>query len=188
MPDYEEILTFLAENPPKLAAERELHASLLELIAKGLRSGAADDEEAILRIDEIAQNEDAAERVRSRDVAAHRAPQDDDEFLHHQGEPDGHENVERMRQMIDPSQQDGFRQGRERPDDDRRHKECRPEIQAALGHVINEIGAQKIKCAMGEIHEMKQPEDDAQSHREQEVEHSQADAVHQLKQINHAGT
>ena len=47
MPDYEEILTFLAENPPKLAAERELHASLLELIAKGLRAGAADDEEAL---------------------------------------------------------------------------------------------------------------------------------------------
>ena len=44
MPDYEELLTFLAENPPKLAAERELHASLLELIAKGLRSGAEDDE------------------------------------------------------------------------------------------------------------------------------------------------
>jgi hypothetical protein len=41
---------------------------------------------------------------------------------------------------------------------------------------------------VGEIHEMKQPEDDAQSHREQEVEHSQADAVHQLKQIYHAGT
>jgi len=38
MPDYEEILAFLAANPPKLAAERELHASLLELIAKCLRT------------------------------------------------------------------------------------------------------------------------------------------------------
>ena len=44
MPDYEEILAFLAANPPKLAAERELHASLLELIAKCLRSGAAEDD------------------------------------------------------------------------------------------------------------------------------------------------
>jgi hypothetical protein len=44
MPDYEELLTFLAENPPELAAERELHASLLEMIAKGLRSGAGTDE------------------------------------------------------------------------------------------------------------------------------------------------
>ncbi|MCJ7527600.1 MAG: hypothetical protein MUO37_05740 [Methyloceanibacter sp.] len=45
MPDYEEILAFLAANPPQLAAERELHASLLELIAKCLRSDAISDEE-----------------------------------------------------------------------------------------------------------------------------------------------
>ena len=38
MPDYGEILTFLAANPPQLGAERELHASLLELLAKCLRS------------------------------------------------------------------------------------------------------------------------------------------------------
>ena len=38
MPDYGEILAFLATNPPQLAAERELHASLLELLAKCLRS------------------------------------------------------------------------------------------------------------------------------------------------------
>jgi hypothetical protein len=37
MPDYGEILTFLAANPPQLSAERELHASLLELLAKCLR-------------------------------------------------------------------------------------------------------------------------------------------------------
>lgn len=38
MPDYGEILAFLAANPPQLAAERELHASLLELLAQCLRS------------------------------------------------------------------------------------------------------------------------------------------------------
>ena len=38
MPDYGEILAFLATNPPQLAAERELHASLLELLAQCLRS------------------------------------------------------------------------------------------------------------------------------------------------------
>ena len=38
MPDYGEILEFLAANPPKLEAERELHASLLELLAKCLRN------------------------------------------------------------------------------------------------------------------------------------------------------
>lgn len=38
MPDYEEILAFLATNPPRHHADRELHASLLELLAKCLRS------------------------------------------------------------------------------------------------------------------------------------------------------
>ena len=48
MPDYGEILAFLAANPPQLADERELHASLLELLAKCLRS------------DEMAAEEDTA--------------------------------------------------------------------------------------------------------------------------------
>jgi hypothetical protein len=48
MADYGEILEFLAANPPQLAAERELHASLLEMIAKCLRSDvmAAEEDEA----------------------------------------------------------------------------------------------------------------------------------------------
>ncbi len=45
MPDYGEILEFLAANPPQFAAERELHASLLELIAKCLRSESMTAEE-----------------------------------------------------------------------------------------------------------------------------------------------
>jgi len=38
MPNYGEILAFLADNPPLLETERELHASLLELLAKCLRA------------------------------------------------------------------------------------------------------------------------------------------------------
>lgn len=38
MPDYGEILQFLAKNPPQLDAEKQLHASLLELLAQCLRS------------------------------------------------------------------------------------------------------------------------------------------------------
>lgn len=37
MPDYGSILRFLAENPPVLANERHVHASLLELLAHSLR-------------------------------------------------------------------------------------------------------------------------------------------------------
>jgi hypothetical protein len=51
MADYGEILEFLAANPPQFAAERELHASLLEMIAKCLRSdtmAAEEEEEASL--------------------------------------------------------------------------------------------------------------------------------------------
>lgn len=61
MPDYGEILAFLAANPPCLEAERELHASLLELLAQCLRSEQAicDEEPA-----DFAQGEaDAAEEA-----------------------------------------------------------------------------------------------------------------------------
>lgn len=38
MPDYGEILQFLSRNPPQMDAERQLHASLLELLAQCLRA------------------------------------------------------------------------------------------------------------------------------------------------------
>ncbi len=44
MPDYGEILRFLAQTPPQTNAERQMHASLLELVAECLRS---DDPEAL---------------------------------------------------------------------------------------------------------------------------------------------
>lgn len=44
MPDYGEILAFLAANPPRHDAERELHASLLELLVKCLRADEDDEE------------------------------------------------------------------------------------------------------------------------------------------------
>lgn len=47
MPDYGEILAFLAANPPHLDVEKELHASLLELLAQYLRGDQSelDDDE-----------------------------------------------------------------------------------------------------------------------------------------------
>ena len=42
VPDYRDLLTFLARHPPELDTERELHASLLELLAKDLREGRKD--------------------------------------------------------------------------------------------------------------------------------------------------
>ena len=40
MPDYADLLDFLAKNPPQIESERQLHASLLELMAHCLRSEA----------------------------------------------------------------------------------------------------------------------------------------------------
>ena len=39
MTDYGDILRFLAEHPPESEAARLMHASLLELMAEGLRQG-----------------------------------------------------------------------------------------------------------------------------------------------------
>lgn len=43
MQEYEEILRYLSENPPHMDSERNLHASLLELLANCLR-----DEKSII--------------------------------------------------------------------------------------------------------------------------------------------
>lgn len=58
MPDYGEILAFLAANPPEAAAERELHASLLELLAQCLRS------ERVATGEEAPQEDLKAARIR----------------------------------------------------------------------------------------------------------------------------
>ena len=47
MPDYADLLDFLANNPPQLESERQLHASLLELMAQCLRSEAVACEQTV---------------------------------------------------------------------------------------------------------------------------------------------
>ena len=44
MPDYADLLDFLAKNPPQMESERQLHASLLELMAQCLRSEAPSEQ------------------------------------------------------------------------------------------------------------------------------------------------
>jgi hypothetical protein len=43
MAEYQEILKFLASNPPHLALEKKFHASLLEILAKKLREEASSE-------------------------------------------------------------------------------------------------------------------------------------------------
>ena len=47
MPDYADLLDFLANNPPQMESERQLHASLLELMAQCLRSEATACEQTV---------------------------------------------------------------------------------------------------------------------------------------------
>ena len=58
MPDYGEILKFLAKNPPQLDVERKLHASLLELMAQCLRS---DDPDPLSDMDDSSIEEAIAQ-------------------------------------------------------------------------------------------------------------------------------
>ncbi len=47
MPDYSDLLDFLAKNPPQMDSERQLHASLLELMAQCLRGAEGSCEHAV---------------------------------------------------------------------------------------------------------------------------------------------
>ena len=50
MAEYEEILRFLASNPPHLAPEKNFHASLLETLAKKLREEATNENAGTLKV------------------------------------------------------------------------------------------------------------------------------------------
>jgi hypothetical protein len=49
MAEYEDILRFLASNPPHLAPEKKFHASLLETLAKKLREEATNEKAGALK-------------------------------------------------------------------------------------------------------------------------------------------
>ena len=49
MAEYQEILKFLASNPPHLALEKKFHASLLEILAKKLREEASSETSSTLK-------------------------------------------------------------------------------------------------------------------------------------------
>ena len=49
MAEYQEILKFLASNPPHLALEKKFHASLLEILAKKLREEAGSEKSDTLK-------------------------------------------------------------------------------------------------------------------------------------------
>jgi hypothetical protein len=44
MAEYQDILKFLASNPPQVDSEKRFHASLLEMLAKKLRGKKEDSE------------------------------------------------------------------------------------------------------------------------------------------------
>jgi hypothetical protein len=49
MAEYQEILKFLASNPPHLGLEKKFHASLLEILAKKLREEAHSENSPTLK-------------------------------------------------------------------------------------------------------------------------------------------
>ena len=62
MPDYSEILRFLAQNPPELDAERRVHASLLELLGACLRD--QNPEDMVMETDSLRARNEALANVR----------------------------------------------------------------------------------------------------------------------------
>ena len=88
-----------------------------------------------------------------------------------------------MRQVVDALDQ----QALDRPGQRRHHQRCdqqgQPEV-AGNGHGgVAQVGAQQEERAVGEVDEVEQAENDRQAHGDEEVDHSQAQAVEQLEQV-----
>ena len=49
MAEYQDILRFLAQNPPRREPDKKMHASLLEMLAKKLRGEDVNLEQEVLK-------------------------------------------------------------------------------------------------------------------------------------------
>jgi hypothetical protein len=114
-----------------------------------------------------------------------RPPDHHDEVLHHQGQPEGGEQLEQFRRFIDAPQQ---RRLDQRPDE--RHDEGRDDHAAIvaerpgelLGQGEGEVGPDHVERAVGEVHDARHAENDRQPRGHQKQRRRAGEPVQELNE------
>ena len=129
------------------------------------------DEKEIVGRNVLAEELDRA--LEPRRAAAEqivRSPDQHHQILHHQGQPEGRQQLEQFGRVIDPPQQHHLDENADHRHDQRRHHDAGPEPECAgkpLGQRERHIGAEHVERAMGEIDDPRHAEDDRQPRRHQ---------------------
>ena len=129
------------------------------------------DQEQVVGRNVLAEEIDRA--LEPRRAAAEqivRSPDQHHQILHHQGQPEGRQQLEQFGRVIDPPQQHHLDQHADHRHDQRRHHDAGPEPERAgkpLGQRERHIGAEHVEGAMGEIDDPRHAEDDRQPRRHQ---------------------
>ena len=124
--------------------------------------------EAVLRIDEVTEEELPAQEVGHR-VGQRRGAEDHAQaLLGDHREAEGQQQREDRVGAIEPAEQQPLDQDAEQADQDRRGDECRGETDMGREH-DGEIGPERIECAVRQIDDAAEREDQREPERDQQV-------------------
>ncbi len=153
-------------------AHQDAPARALEQQPQNAQHGRAEhDQEQIIARDVLAEEVDRT--LEARRAAAEliaRPPDQHDEIFHHQRQAEGREQLEQLRRMINPSEQQHLDDGADRSDDQRRDDDAAPEAERAgplFGQREGDVGAEHVERAMREIHDPRHAKNDRQPRRHQ---------------------
>ena len=149
--------------------------------------GPEHDQEQVVARDVLAKETDRAlepRRTRADQVA--RSPSPHHEVFNHQREAEGREQLEQLRRMIDPPQQDHLDDHADDRDDQRRGNDAAPEAERAgeaLGQRESDVGTEHIEGAVGEIDDPRHAKNDRQARRDKKQRRRAGKAGQELDDI-----
>jgi hypothetical protein len=127
------------------------------------------DGEAVIGVDEIAQDELSAQLVRDGEGQAGGAPDHPQRLLGGHGEPEGEQQSQGRILAVEPAQEQPLDRDADERHQHRRH--ChRPEEAEALLDLVGEVGAHRIEGAVGEVDHTPEAEDQRQAERQYDIQ------------------
>src|SRR5215475_2559296 len=141
--------------------------------------GNRQDHQPIARVDEVADQDLAAQFRRDRERQRRGAEHDAQALLDHHGEAEGEQQAEDRIRAVEAAEQQALDHDADDADDDRRDYERAGKADAA-GEQHGQIGTDGVKPAMGEIDDAAEREDEGQAERDEQVISADQEAVENL--------
>ena len=135
---------------------------------------------ANLGVDETAPHHHSLQRVGNRHAVTQWAPLQDHQLLDCQCQAHSHQNVKLVGRCIHVAQEQLLRGPTNRANHQRHYHQSQPEAHAPSRHLVAKIRSYQIEGPMREVHESQQTKNNGQAHRQQEIQHADADPIDDL--------